>query len=74
MVVKKSGFFPSGTTHGVVQMAGKKAGGGTKQTTQSVSSIASKGLRTGNLTKAEIRKVSASALGQDEHKGPRKKK
>jgi hypothetical protein len=58
-------------------MPGKKSGGSgggaRKQTTQSVSSIASKGLRTGKLSAAETRKVSASALGQDEHKGPRKK-
>ena len=51
----------------------KKASGGTKQTSQSVSSTASKGLRTGKLTPSEIRKVSASALGQDEKKGPGKK-
>jgi hypothetical protein len=48
---------------------GGKSGGGHKQTHQSVSSIASKGLRTGRLKPAEIRKVSASALGQDEKKG-----
>lgn len=54
-------------------MAGKKSsgGGGRKQTSQKVSSIASKGLRTGKLTQSEIRKVSASALGQDETKGRR---
>lgn len=54
-------------------MAPRKSssGGGRKQTSQPVSSIASKGLRTGKLTKAEIRKVSASALGQDETKGRR---
>lgn len=51
----------------------KKPSGGSKQTTQGVSSIASKGLRTGKLTAAETRKVSASALGQDEKKGPGKK-
>lgn len=51
-------------------MAGKKSGGGKKQTSQNVASIASKGLRTGKLTTNEIRKVSASALGQDEKKGP----
>jgi hypothetical protein len=51
-------------------MAGKKrSGGARKQTTQKVSSIASKGLRTGKLKPSEIRKVSASALGQDEKKG-----
>lgn len=60
-------------------MAAKKAGGGGKKTGgkktgDTVSSIASKGLRTGELTKAEIKKVSASALGQDETKGPNKKK
>lgn len=56
-------------------MPAKKGGGGgaRKQTTQSVSKIASKGLRTGKLTPSETRKVSGSALGQDEHKGPRKK-
>ncbi len=51
-------------------MATKKTGGGgKKQTSQSVSSVASKGLRTGKLTPKETRKVSASALGQDEKKG-----
>ncbi len=54
-------------------MAQKKGGGGHKQTSQRVSSIASKGLRTGKLTPSEIKKVSASALGQDEKKGPSKK-
>ena len=44
-----------------------------KETTQEISSIAARGLRIGKLTPAEIRKVSASALGQDETKGPRKK-
>lgn len=48
-------------------------GGGRKQTGNDVSKIASKGLRTGVLSKAETRKVSGSALGQDETKGPRKK-
>jgi hypothetical protein len=47
----------------------KSSGGGRKQTTQPVSKIASRGLRTGKLTPQEIRKVSASALGQDEKKG-----
>jgi hypothetical protein len=60
-------------------MAGTKGGGKTggggarKQTSQSVSSIASKGLRTGKLTPTETRKVSGSALGQDEKKGPGKR-
>ncbi len=55
-------------------MATKKGSsrGGKKETTQCVSSIASKGLRTGKLTPTEIKKVSASALGQDETKGRRK--
>lgn len=52
---------------------GKKPSGGSKQTSQSISSIASKGLRTGKLTPSEIKKVSGSALGQDEKKGPGKK-
>lgn len=50
-----------------------KGGGGHKQTSQSTSTIASKGLRTGKLTQTEIRKVSASALGQDEKRGPGKR-
>ncbi|WP_193603304.1 hypothetical protein [Agrobacterium sp. MS2] len=50
-----------------------KGGGAKKQTSQSVSSIASKGLKTGKLTAAETRKVSASALGQDEKPGPKKR-
>ncbi|MGJ8570617.1 MAG: hypothetical protein ACSHXI_07950 [Hoeflea sp.] len=55
-------------------MAAKKSGGGaTKQTGNKVSSIASKGLRTGKLSPSEIKSVSASALGQDETKGTRKK-
>ncbi|NDV86814.1 hypothetical protein GTW51_08870 [Aurantimonas aggregata] len=52
---------------------GKSSGGGAKkETSQSVSAVASKGLRTGKLTPAETRKVSASALGQDETKGKKK--
>lgn len=47
----------------------KKASKGKKVTGQKVAKIASKGLRTGHLTKKEIRTVSASALGQDETKG-----
>lgn len=55
-------------------MAAKRSGGGGhKQTGQSVSSVASKGLRTGKLSSTEIKKVSASALGQDEKKGAGKK-
>jgi hypothetical protein len=54
-------------------MAKKASGGGHKQTSQTVSSIASKGLRTGKLTAAETRTVSASAMGQDETKGGKKK-
>lgn len=50
----------------------RRGGGARKQTTQRVSSIASKGLRTGKLTRAETKTVSASALGQDETKGRRK--
>lgn len=52
----------------------KKPSGPTKQTSQPVSTIASKGLRTGKLTPTEIRKVSASALGQDEKPAPKKPK
>lgn len=54
-------------------MAKKPSGGGSKQTSQTVSSVASKGLRTGKLTAKEIRQVSASALGQDEKPGGKKK-
>ncbi len=43
----------------------KKASGG-KQTSDKVSSTASKGLRTGKLNKPETKSVSGSALGQDE--------
>lgn len=46
-----------------------KSSGGGKQTSQRVSSIASKGLSTGKLTAKEIKTVSASALGQDQKKG-----
>lgn len=55
-------------------MAAKKAGGAGKKTGDKVSSIASKGLRTGKLSKAEIKSVSGSALAQDETKGPGRKK
>jgi hypothetical protein len=48
------------------------SGGAKKETTQKVSSVAAKGLRTGNLTRKETRMVSASALGQDETKGRRR--
>lgn len=51
----------------------KAAGKGGKQTTSKVSTIASKGLRTGSLTKKEIKTVSASALSQDQTKGQGKK-
>lgn len=46
-----------------------------EKTGKSVGSIASKGLRTGKLTQAETRKVSATALTQrpDKPKGSTKK-
>ena len=40
-----------------------------EKTGKGVGSIASKGLRTGSLTKAETKKVSASALTQRPDKG-----
>jgi hypothetical protein len=42
-----------------------------KQTTDKISEIASKALRTGNATMAQIKALAASALGQDETKGRR---
>ncbi len=46
-----------------------------EKTGKRVGKVASKGLRTGKLTKAETRKVSASALTQrpDRPKGKRKR-
>jgi hypothetical protein len=53
-----------------INASGRKSDGGAKkETSQDVSAIASKGLRTGMLSATEIKKVSASALGQDETKG-----
>lgn len=54
--------------------SGRKGSGGKKQTSQRVSKIASEGLRTGKLSKTKTRTVSGSALGQDETRGPRKKR
>lgn len=45
-----------------------------KQSSSKVSSLASKGLRGGKLTKSEQKSVYASALGQDEKKGQGRKK
>lgn len=45
-----------------------------KVTRPPVSTLASKGLRGGHLTKTEQKRVYASALGQDETKGQGKKK
>ena len=42
-----------------------------KQTTDKISEIASKALRTGKATVAQIKALAASALGQDETKGRR---
>ena len=53
--------------------SGSKGGGARKQSTQRVSKIASKGLRGEKLTKGEVKSLSGSVLGQDEHKGPRKR-
>lgn len=44
-----------------------------KQTSQKVSSLAAKGLAGGKLTPKQQKSVYASALGQDEKKGPKKK-
>ena len=44
-----------------------------KQSTQNLSSLASKALRGEGLTKGQVKKLAASVLSQDEHKGPRKK-
>jgi hypothetical protein len=42
-----------------------------KQTSDKISEIASKALRTGKATVAQIKALAASALGQDETKGRR---
>ncbi len=42
-----------------------------KQTTDKISAIASKALKTGKATVAQIKALAASALGQDETKGRR---
>ena len=42
-----------------------------KQTTDKISAIASKALKTGKATVAQIKALAASALGQDENKGRR---
>lgn len=44
----------------------------TEKTGKGVGTIASKGLRTGNLNKTETKKVSASALTQRPNKGGKK--
>lgn len=49
-----------------------RSAGGKKETTQAVSALAAKGLRTGTLSQEEIKRVCASALSQDETRGPRK--
>lgn len=46
---------------------GGKGGGGRKTTSPSIATIAAKGLSTGKLTSAEIKRLSGSALSQDEH-------
>ncbi len=42
-----------------------------KQTSDTISQIASKALKTGKATMAQIKALAASALGQDETKGGR---
>lgn len=58
-------------------MAGKKGGGkgggGKRETSDRVSTIASKGLRGEKLTKGEVKSLAGSVLSQDETKGHRKK-
>lgn len=46
----------------------------TKRTSDKISSVASKAIRTGKATTKEIRSMGASLLSQDEHKGKRRKK
>lgn len=56
-------------------MAKKPTKPPSKQTSSTISSIASKGLqKPGSLTNAEIRKLAGSALSQDETKGQKPKK
>lgn len=44
-----------------------------KQSSSRVSSIASQALRTGKATPKQIKTLAASALGQDEKKGQKRK-
>jgi len=44
-----------------------------KQTSDSLSTIGSRAMRTGKATPAEIRRMGASLVGQDENKGKRGK-
>jgi hypothetical protein len=55
-------------------MVTKKAGGGSgrKETTDKMSTLASKAIRGESLTKSQIKSLGGSVLGQDEHKGKRK--
>lgn len=53
---------------------GNKGSGGKKETSDRLSTLASKALRGEKLTKAEQRSLGASVLSQDETKGPRKPK
>ena len=53
-------------------MAGKKSGGGRKQTSNRVATIASKALRGKTVTKAEVKTLAGSVLSQDETKGKRR--
>lgn len=50
----------------------KKPGGGKKETSTTLSSIASRGLRGEKLSPKEVKQLAGSVLGQDETKGPRK--
>ena len=45
-----------------------------KKTGDTVSSIASRAMKTGKATPKEIRSMGASLLSQDEHKGKRTRK
>jgi len=50
-----------------------KSSGGGKQTSDRVSSVAGKVLSAGKATPKQARTLAASALSQDQTKGPRKK-
>ena len=64
------GFSLAGVTLGAVNPRSMESTMA-KQTSDKISQIASKALKTGKATMAQIKALAASALGQDETKGGR---